>query len=237
MRVGEVLAQTFTIYRANFPAFFALFALVEMPFALLSLVFREASATLPRPLSPLAFPSSPVHSLAALANVQIILLHALFAGPLMEGAAVRASLDAIAGHKTDIRRSYRAAVGLFWPLFLSTALTLMAAAVGFALLVIPGVMVLLWFSLAVPTIMAEGVGPVAALRRSRELVRGHLLQIFALVLLLSASTGLVEAVAHGLAATLPLASATLANGLVTVLVSPIASLAMALVYVHLGAKR
>lgn len=237
MRVGDVLEKTITIYRTNFPAFFTLFALLEIPFALLSLTFREVAAVQPRPLSPLTFPAAPVNSLAALAYVQVILLYVVLAGPLMEGAAVRVSLDAIAGRRADVRRSYHAAVALFWPLGLSTVLMLMAAAAGLALLIIPGILVILWFSLSTPAIMAEGLGPLAALRRSRELVSGNLPQVFALAVLLFVLIGLAGTVGGWLVATtLPAAAAPFADSLVTVLVSPFVSVAMAVAYVELRLK-
>ena len=56
------------------------------------------------------------------------------------------------------------------------AITLPTAAAS--LLVIPGLWLLTRWSLFAPVIVREGLGPVAALRRSSELVRGHFEMVF-----------------------------------------------------------
>jgi hypothetical protein len=50
--------------------------------------------------------------------------------------------------------------------------------VGFVLLVVPGLVLMTWWSMYVPAVVLEGRGPRAALRRSRELVRGHGVKVF-----------------------------------------------------------
>ena len=56
------------------------------------------------------------------------------------------------------------------------AITLPTAAAS--VLVIPGLWLLTRWSLFAPVIVREGLGPVAALRRSSELVRGHFEMVF-----------------------------------------------------------
>ena len=105
-----------------------------------------------------------------------------------------------------------------------------------SLLVIPGVWVLARWSLFAPVIVTEQLGPVAALKRSNELVRGN----FELVFLTAAfAVVLEEAVADagtlvGLALTGSHTWGEWAGGSVaTVVILPIASFATALVYGHL----
>lgn len=57
--------------------------------------------------------------------------------------------------------------------------------VGFGLLIVPGVLMLIWFGLAPMVVVCEGVGPITAFRRSRQLARGHKLELWALWSLLS----------------------------------------------------
>ena len=105
-----------------------------------------------------------------------------------------------------------------------------------SLLVIPGIWVLARWSLFAPVIVTEQLGPVAALKRSNELVRGN----FELVFLTAAfAVVLEEALADagtvgGLALTGSQTWGEWAGGSVaTVVILPIASFATALVYGHL----
>jgi hypothetical protein len=54
--------------------------------------------------------------------------------------------------------------------------------VGFLLLVVPGILFLVWFSLAGVVVKLEGRSAIDALRRSRELVRGSFWRVLAVVI-------------------------------------------------------
>lgn len=69
------------------------------------------------------------------------------------------------------------------------------AAVGLLLLVVPGFIFFVWFVLAGPVVEVEGRRPVAALRRSRELVRGSFWRVVAIVIPLELGTNLLVDVA------------------------------------------
>jgi hypothetical protein len=54
--------------------------------------------------------------------------------------------------------------------------------VGTLLLIVPGIVFFAWFALAGPIVKIEKRSPIAALRRSRELVRGSFWRVLAIVL-------------------------------------------------------
>lgn len=56
--------------------------------------------------------------------------------------------------------------------------------IGLVLLIVPGLVLLTWWSLIVPVIVFENSGAVASLGRSRELVRGWAWQVFGIFLLM-----------------------------------------------------
>jgi hypothetical protein len=56
--------------------------------------------------------------------------------------------------------------------------------VGFLLLIIPGIMLMVRWSVAVPACVLEGTGPVASLGRSAALTKGHRWKIFGIFLLI-----------------------------------------------------
>lgn len=62
---------------------------------------------------------------------------------------------------------------------------------GLLLFVVPGLILFVWFALSGPVVKIEGRRPIAALRRSRELVRGNFWRVFAVVIPLELGTDLL----------------------------------------------
>lgn len=87
--------------------------------------------------------------------------------------------------------SLRNALHRFLPFLTITLLASLASLVGFALLVVPGVLATVWFSLAGYTLIFEERKVVAALLRSRTLIQGH---FFPVLLRLVVAWGLVAAI-------------------------------------------
>jgi hypothetical protein len=105
------------------------------------------------------------------------------------------------------------------------------------LLVIPGLWLLTRWSLFAPVISREHLGPVEALKRSTELVRGH----FELVFLTAAlATALEEVAVHtgGVIGLLVSGSDTwgqwLGSSISNILIMPLSAFATSLTYIHLA---
>lgn len=134
----------------------------------------------------------------------------------------------------------RVAATRFLPLLATGLLFSLAVGAGTLLLVVPGLLALHWFLLALPT-SGAGASPVAAFKRSRRLVRDHGSLAFPALVL--AVWFLVDSVAVGAADLLAGAAgfptqslpAVLATGLVEWIVAPILPLFVATYHVHLEA--
>ena len=105
-----------------------------------------------------------------------------------------------------------------------------------ALVVIPGLWVLTRWSLFAPVISREHLGPVAALKRSNEVVQGH----FELVLLTATFATVLEEVAvhtGGVAGLLVFHSDTwgqwLGSSIATILIMPMAAFTTSVTYIRL----
>jgi hypothetical protein len=66
-------------------------------------------------------------------------------------------------------------------LFLADLLVVMAMLLGTILFVVPSFFALAYFGIAGPVVIAEDRGPVASLRRSAQLIHGHLRLAFAVI--------------------------------------------------------
>jgi predicted PurR-regulated permease PerM len=123
---------------------------------------------------------------------------------------------------------YRSASRRLGALVGVSLLTGIGVGVGLLLLVVPGLVLFARWALAVPAVMIEKRSPVDALRRSRELVKGHGRQVFAIFLTVSVAAA-VASLALELLLVHPLglwAALTVASALTT----PFAAHALNVVY-------
>ena len=85
----------------------------------------------------------------------------------------------------------------------------LAVALGFLALIVPGIWLIVGFSVAVPVLLIERTGPVAALRRSLGLVAGRWWATAGVLLLGQLLVGLVGALLQGIVMSIP---ASLSDG-------------------------
>jgi uncharacterized membrane protein len=80
--------------------------------------------------------------------------------------------------------SLRQAVGQCWQysgrMTVVILLTVLATLAGLILLIIPGIIVGTWFSLAAYVLVDEDVSAIEAMKRSKRLVQGHLIEMLGL---------------------------------------------------------
>ena len=71
---------------------------------------------------------------------------------------------------------------VFWPLLAVSVVSALGQLLGVILFIVPGFILLTWWGVAAPVVVAERPGIFKALGRSRELVRGNGWKVFAVIL-------------------------------------------------------
>lgn len=105
----------------------------------------------------------------------IVLILAFLVFVLLIAPYVTIALLASArSQKINFRDTFAQSRHLAGRFFVMGLLTGLAVLGGFILLVIPGIIFGAWFSLAGFTMVAENLGPVDSMKRSKELVKGHM---------------------------------------------------------------
>jgi hypothetical protein len=99
-------------------------------------------------------------------------------------AATKAALSDFRGEPVQFGRCLEAAVICYFPVFAITLLGTLGIAAASLLLIVPGVILALAWSVTVPVRIAEGKSIFAAFTRSRSLSKGYRWQILALWLML-----------------------------------------------------
>lgn len=119
---------------------------------------------------------------AALAIVLVLLFWAL--SILYQGMVVKLVQDVQDGRRDhSVGQLLRSVEPVFWPLVAVSILFGLGVAVGFILLIIPGLILLVIWSVVAPVTVLERPGVVSAFGRSRELVRGNGWNVFGVIVL------------------------------------------------------
>jgi hypothetical protein len=164
----------------------------------------------------------------------LALLIDLVATTIFTGMIVELVSDLRDGRRDASALSLLRAVGpVFSQLLLVAVVAALGIIAGLVLFVVPGLFLITIWSVAAPVVVIERPAGLAALRRSRELVRGNGWPVFAVILLL---TILVSALAIGIgvaAETAGSGAGLAARVVVGVLVAPISALSQAVLYFQL----
>lgn len=120
------------------------------------------------------------------------------------------------------------------PLIANGLLKAVAVAIGFLLLIVPGLILLTIWAVTSPAIVAERKDAIAAFGRSRELVSGQGWQVFGVILVAFLITFAITTIAFAIGAAIGVA-ATLLFGIVAgILTAPIPALVASIVFFDLG---
>ena len=161
----------------------------------------------------------------------------LVAVTLFTGMVVRLVADVQDGRRdATAGQLLRAATPVLGQLILVGVVAALGIMAGFILLVIPGLILLTLWSVAAPVVVMENPGVFPALRRSRLLVRGNGLRVFAVILILVVFVGAAGNIIDALAASAGTGAAIVARVVVGVLSAPLSALAAAVLYFELRAR-
>jgi uncharacterized membrane protein YfbV (UPF0208 family) len=217
--VGRILDETWDLYTKFFTRFFLIAAIVYLVInlfgALLGWIVGTGSAAV----------------LVALIAVAVSLVGTFW----LQGALVYAVDDVRDGRiDSSIAELFERVRPHLGTLIVAGILAGLGIAVGFVLLIVPGLILLTWWCLIVPVIVLEGKHVGESFGRSRELVRGHGWSVFGVVII----TVLASAIASGVIQSLfrflsPFLRYWIGGTIANAIVDPFLAIALTLMYFHL----
>jgi hypothetical protein len=119
---------------------------------------------------------------------------------------------------------------VFWPLVAVSILFGIAVGIGFVLLIIPGLILLVIWSVVAPVTVLERPGVFAAFGRSRGLVRGNGWNVFAVIVLVFLAVAVIGIAAGVIAAGLGSVGRALVQWAVNAALAPITALSASVLY-------
>jgi hypothetical protein len=205
--LGEILDDVFRVYRRHFWLLVSIALVISVP----SLVVSFASGSADQfgflltvlgslgNLSSVAArtpPPSPNPALLVLSYLVAVLIV-----PFTLGAITRAAIDVLQGNPVDVRSALRGVLRRYWALLGISALYVLISPTAFCLPVF--IWLFVRWGVAIPALLAEGIGPIRALDRSWTLTRGHFWRLLGILILMYLLTLAVSAALQAFA--LPLA--------------------------------
>lgn len=172
--IGKILSNSFGVMGDNPVAIFG----IALLFGALP---QQLYTYLVNPAMLAANPNNAVPGFVLTIGSSIVFL--VF-GMLVQGAIVRATAAYADGTRATFGESIGTGLSAAVPLIGLTILLILGLMLGFVLLVIPGIMFYIMWSVAAPALVVEKTGVFAAFGRSRFLTKGARWKIFGLQILL-----------------------------------------------------
>lgn len=178
--VGKVIGETFQVLGRNFGSFLLLaVALVGVPGVVLGLLTQEF-VTGGQPTA------NPLYWTFAVGR-------GLF-GLILQAAIIHGVVNDLNGRKAPVMDSLRIALRVFLPLLVIGILTALGVGFGMVLLIVPGVILLLAWSMAVPVYVMEERRLFEVFGRSAALTRDNRWRILGIYLLLAIAFMVINAI-------------------------------------------
>ena len=180
MTVGGVLGEAWRLYTRFFTRFFVIAAVVYLVINLLNAL-----------VGTLVGHGAGIAVLLALVTTVVSLVGTFW----LQGALVYAVDDVRDGRiDTTVEQVFERVRPYLGTLIVAGILAGLGIAIGLVLLIVPGLVLLTWWSLIVPVVVLDGKPVGEAFTRSRELVRGHGWPVFGVVVI----TVVLSAIASGI---------------------------------------
>lgn len=252
--VGELFGLAFRIYRERFADMARAVAVVVIPVSIFTALLLavlipadESGGELGEFGRPRTVQGEDVDPLAQADGGDLAILFvglavggglSVMAAHLSTASALRTVAGAYLGDRPPWGDSVTFAFRRFWPLIWLQAISGVLVFIALLALVIPGLYLVVAWALAVPVLLVENRKGMAALSRSRELIRGRWWPTLGLLFLVGGAGAIVSGVLTPLVAGLlpagshlaRAASEGVASGVVAVLTTPFAAAALTALY-------
>ncbi len=204
LKLGDILDQSINLLKNHFVVLLTIVGVTLGPVMLVGAVLRITMfPDMPVRMGQQMTPEEAQAMFAAMQRVLPVLLGVqlltMIAYPLANAALIHAVAQSYLGKPISVGSSIGSAFRVLLPLFWTWFLVGIAIFGGFILCVVPGIIAAFWLSLATQVVVVEGISGFAALRRSREIMRGNIADYFVLMLVV----GLVGGFAGGAAGFIP----------------------------------
>jgi hypothetical protein len=163
---------------------------------------------------------------------------------MASGATTYAISERYLGNPVTIGDALRRGLSHFWPLSIAQINATIRVMFGFLLLIVPGILWMLSYSLIVPVILIEGQKAIPSLRRSRDLIKGYrgktfciLLVVNLLQLVLAGGVGVIAGMLFSSQGGSGAILSSALNNLLSIFLTPLGIIAAILLYYDMRIRK
>jgi hypothetical protein len=212
--VGDVISETFSVYGQNIGALLGSAIVVFVVVGLIAGLLQNAGGFI----------------LILIAAAVRVAGDALYVGFVVELVS-----DARDGRRDQgVGDLFSAAAPYILPLIGFGILAGIGIAIGFVLIIVPGLILLTFWSVGAPAIVVEGIGPIDAFGRSWRLVRGEAWPVFGVLLLTFLIVVIVEAILGAIGAAIGVGGFIVAAIISAAITAPVYAIAVSILFFDLG---
>lgn len=222
--IGRVFGRTFGAISRNLPLFVGLGALlVGLPTLIAQYIFPQPS-----------FTDAMAGRGATFTGVSFLLSLIVLAGTfVLQATLVRATIEDLSDRRPEFGDCLATGIRALLPILAITVLTALGAGLATLLLIVPGVILWLGWSVAVPVEVEERAGILGSMRRSRELTKGSKWKILGLILLMFVPVWILQIVLLVMFRALGPSGLAIGSALLSTITSTVFMAALASAYVEL----
>jgi hypothetical protein len=185
--LGKILDQAVTLTKNHFGLLLGVAAVLQIPFGIVQgLLLQPAAAALPDDPTIADILAMQQQQTNLFVLLPLILLNAYVVVPLTNGAMVYAIANVYLDQPISVGKAFARVLKRLFGMIGTYLLVGLAIMGGLLLCIVPGILAILWFMLATQVVVIEGLSGFAALKRSRELMKGNIVTLIALFILLIA---------------------------------------------------
>ncbi len=230
--LGEVISKTFDVYRRDFAKYFVLFAVVGVIVQIVTTLAQQAIVLPTLPLNPT--PQQRSTWFSAIFGALFLLIGVIFVvnivfSTIAEGSAIKLASQQITKGQADLGASIRFAVSkLPWIWVLSIIVGILVF-LGLIALIVPGIILAIMFSLALPVLLLENKGVTESMGRSRQLVSHRWAKTFGTFLVLAIIVLVISLIFSAITAPLGIIGPVV-NGILSAFYQPLFPILMVVYY-------
>src|SRR5215471_1161586 len=183
--MGRVVKRTFSVIGRNAVTFFLLALVPGLALFTISWIARSF------PDRPAGFGQFSLTAIAWFVVTMIVYLFSLF---ILQAAVIHGTVADLNGKRAPLLNCLMTGLSNLVPLFLIALLVGIGTMLGLILFVVPGIIVMVAWSVAVPARIVEHTGAFDSVSRSRDLTSGYrwsILGLFGAYFLLQLAIGMV----------------------------------------------
>jgi uncharacterized membrane protein len=191
--IGQVFERSFSILFKNLAPFLILSAVAMSPY--LILYWDQAALSFAQPGVVAADPTRVFRNYGYSFAISLI-LGAIFK-TLCEAAILFGAFQVMRGQPFQVADSLRKGLGRFWAIIGLVIVQSIAEGFGFILLIVPGLILMSMWYVALSACVVERLGPMTSLSRSAALTKGSRWKVFGLLIVLFLLGAILGGVING----------------------------------------